>query len=396
MPDEGPARGAPRTASPDREPILQTPGEVAWDREEYGHTTMPVRLYERPRWRDTGEEKWMEFYVPETGEWERVKAHWAPVLEGLIEGESLPMCEVRLRDARPDFNAATRKFIVRKVVDQLERLGMAEVVTPDPPEVFGGRFRRLDHLGRGGMGVAWLCRDLDREGEPRVVVKHAWNWRTSFESAEEALVEEAEMLERFDHPAIVSLVDTLEVDGRFHMAREFLDGRSLGGACGQPELDEEARVRAIRGVAEVLAYLRDEGWLFLDVSPDNFFVDAELANPRLVDLGLCKEAGDGRVKTSNRTGTLRYAAPEMIDGGAATQRSQIYSLGRMLWRMVTGRIPVARSTVEKVHRQDRAILEVLRDSRASAREVEFFDHATRTDPEDRPATIEEAVAILEG
>lgn len=394
MPDEGPATEAVERDLGDRDPVVETPGEVVWDREEYGHSTLPVRLYEEPRWRDTGDSRRIEFYRPDKGSWVSVKAHWAPVLEGLVDGESIPMCEVRLRDARPDMNAATRKAVVRKVVGNLERLGMAEIVTPDPPEVFEGRYEVLEQLGRGGMGVVWLCRDRDREGA-RVAVKHAWNWRMPFEGAESSLVEEAERLRAFDHPAIVDLVDTFEVEGRFHMVREFLDGRSLASWCGDPDLGEPARVRLLGEIGELLAYFRDEGWLYLDPSPGNFYVDEVLEGLTLTDLGLCKRAPGGEVTASRRKGTLRYAAPEMMDGGAATQRSLIYSLGRVLWKMVTGRIPVARTSLEKVHRQDRAILELLRDSRASRREVDFFDHATRTDPEDRPETIEEALAILE-
>lgn len=376
--------------------MIEIPGTLAWDEESYGYPELPIRLYEIPEWRRTGEEKWMEFYLPEKDSWEPVKAHWAPVLEGLVEGEALPWCEVRLRDARPDMNAATRAHVVRKVLRNLEHLGMAELVTPDPPERFDGRYEVLEQLGQGGIGVVWLCKDLETEGHPKVAVKHAWNWKTGFDRAEDSLKKEAEMLDRFDHPSIIRLIDTFQVEGRFHMVREFLEGRSLSSCCGTSELDGDRRVRMVEQMADQLAYIRDEGWLYLDVSPSNYYVDEELRTLKLGDLGVCKRAEDGTYEVSGRTGTTRYAAPEMMEGGTATERSLVYSLGRVLWKMVMGRIPVPRTSLEKVHRQDRAILELLRESRATEREVEFYDHATRTDPDERPATLEDAVAILDG
>lgn len=379
----------------ERDPIVETPGEIVWDEEIDGYSSLPVRLYEIPEWRDTWEEKWMEIYDPSSEQWTRVKKHWTPVLEGLIAGESLAECEARLEEARPDFNRATRRVIVRKVVRNLERAGMAKLVLPEAPEVFAGRFERIRQLGRGGMGIVWLCRDLEHEDQ-RVAVKHAWNWKTSFEKAEASIREEAKLLARFDTPRIVSLVDTFDVDGRFHMAREFLDGQPLSAICGSEELTEARRIRFARQIAEVVDRIWDEGLLFFDISPANFYVDRGEDALTLGDLGVTRKLEDGGVEVGSRIGTRRYAAPEMMGGGRATERSQVYALGRVYWHMVMGRIPVSRSSVDAVRRQNRAILELLRDSRASPREVEFFDRATRIDPDERPATLDEALAILEG
>lgn len=374
------------------EPVVETRGEVAWDEEIGGYSSMPVRLLVEPRWRSTWEERWMELYVPGTGRWRRVKKHWEPVLEGLLAGETLAESEDRLAEARPDFNEATRRFIVRKVVRNLERAGMAELVTPDPPAVFDDRYERVSRLGRGGMGVVWLCRDRETDGR-EVAVKHAWNWKTRFAKAEDSIREEAEMLARFEHPRIMGLVDTFEHEGRFHLVREYLEGRSLTAWCGDEDVDETRRVQATEQVAEVLDDLRGEGWFYFDVSPANFYVDPDAWELTLGDLGVYRPIEDG-LEVSSRIGTRRYAAPEMIGGGRASEASHVYALGRLHWHVVMGRIPVSRSSVDAVRRQNRAILELLRDSRASPREVAFFDQATRVDPDERPPRVAEALELL--
>lgn len=366
----------------------------SWTAEEHGYSKLGIRLTEIPRWREDDREKWMEFYHPRRERWIEIKAHWAPVLQGLVRGEELPECEARLKEARPDMNWATRRHVVRKVVNNLDRWDMIKLVTPEPPDVFGDRFQRVEKLGSGGMGVVWRCRDLGRGDRPDVAVKHAWNWKMSFENAEASIRQESELLERFDHPSIMELVDTFEHDGRFHMAREYLDGRPLVALCGRPELDERRRVRVARRIAEILDYLRAEGWFYFDVSPDNFFVEPGTDKLTLADLGLCEPIEDG-LQVRSRVGTRRYGAPEMIGGGIATERSHVYSLGRLYWKMVMGRIPVGRSTPEKVRRQDAAIAELLRESRASEQEVAFFEAACRTEPDERPATLGEALGILE-
>lgn len=396
MPDR-PLSGAGGSANPasDREVQVQTPGEVAWDQEEDGYTTLPVRLYEIPEWRGIGQEKWMEIYVPGTDRWRRVKRHWEPVLEGLIDGCTLAECEERLAEARPDFNRASRRHIVRKVVRNLERAGMAELVLPQPPDVFDGRYERVRMLGRGGMGIVWLCQDRKRDGSPQVAVKHAWNWKTSFEKAQRSVQQEAEHLSRFDHERIARLVDTFEVDGRFHMVREFLDGEPLANLCGDPAFTEDRRILAVRQIAEALELIRGEGLFYFDLSPDNFYVEPGDRGVVVGDLGVCREIEADGIEVSSRIGTRRYAAPEMIGGGRATERSQVYALGRLYWHMVMGRIPAARSSVENVRRQNRAILELLKEEGASEAEVAFFDRACRMDPNQRPATLQEAVEILE-
>jgi len=376
------------------EPVAETPGRVAWDAQGDGYTGLPIRLHVEPRWRETDEDTWMELYVPGDGEWRRVKKHWTPVLEGLIAGDSLSECEARVAEARPDFNRATQRYIVLKVVRALERVGVAEIVTPDPPEVFADRYEVLRQLGRGGMGVVWLCRDRERGEDPLVAVKHAWNWRTSFGKAQRSIEKEAGILASVDTPRIVSLVDTFHVDDRFHVARDFLEGDRLSSLAGEPDLDEAARVQALRDVGEALVELREAGWWYFDISPDNFYADPDTGRLILGDVGVCRPADEGGVEVSGRPGKRRYADPQLVGGGAADERSQVYALGRLAWKLVTGRIPAARSSLEAVRRQNAAILELLKDSRAARREIAFFEATCRMTPQRRPDTVEQALAIL--
>jgi serine/threonine protein kinase len=236
------------------------------------------------------------------------------------------------------------------------------------------------------MGVAWLCRDLARSGQ-EVVVKHAWNFAAPLALCDQAIRDEADVLASLDHPAIVRLLDRFELDGRFHLVREFLDGPSLGKAASGTGLAAPRRRIAARRVAEAVGHVHARGFLFLDVQPDNFFL---LAGDvvKAGDTGLCRRLVQGQVALPRPVGARGFIAPELMQARpVATVRSDVAGFGRLYYALMAGRRPSQRADAAAMAAQ-------LREGGAPADEVAFVARCCADDPAARPQDMGEVARLL--
>jgi predicted Ser/Thr protein kinase len=216
-------------------------------------------------------------------------------------------------------------------------------------------YRIEAQLGKGGMGVVYRARDtrLDR----LVALKMITPGLVANPERRSRLLLEARSAAAVTHPAIAQIYDIDEVDGNLFIAMEYVDGRTVSKLIADGELDLMGAVEIALQVAEGLAKAHDAGILHRDIKSDNIMVTRD-GHAKLLDFGLAKlvepETGEpvspaelsrtltrGRVHTIPGAvmGTLSYMSPEQARGKELDRRSDIFSLGIVLYEMVTSELP---------------------------------------------------------
>jgi predicted Ser/Thr protein kinase len=220
-------------------------------------------------------------------------------------------------------------------------------------------------LGRGGMGEVYRARDTRLQRpvalkvlKPELVADHERKQRFFLEARAAAAV---------NHPAIAQVYDIDEADGITFIAMEYVDGRTVGQLITQAELDLTGAVEIGTQVAEGMARAHDAGIIHRDIKSDNIMVTRD-GHAKILDFGLAKlldasaaeggvsagpgpgaaaSAASGRTLTFEQAhtiagavlGTLSYMSPEQARGRPLDPRSDIFSLGVVLYEMVTGELP---------------------------------------------------------
>ena len=218
-------------------------------------------------------------------------------------------------------------------------------------------YRVEAQLGKGGMGVVYKARDtrLDRP----VALKMLTPDLVSNPNRRKRFLLEARSAAAVSHPAIAQVYDIDEIDGNMYIAMEFVDGRTVSRLVAEGELDLLGAVEVALQVADGLAKAHDAGILHRDIKSDNIMVTRD-GHAKLLDFGLAKllEPEDeeppeiapedlSRTLTRGRgltvpgavMGTISYMSPEQARGKELDRRSDIFSLGIVLYEMVTSELP---------------------------------------------------------
>jgi serine/threonine-protein kinase len=208
--------------------------------------------------------------------------------------------------------------------------------------VIDGRYKVLEVLGEGGMGVVYRCRRRIFDNE--VAVKILRSDFAKDPEATERFVTEAKAASAIGHAHIVNVIDFGELpDGSVYFAMEYLGGRTLGELIESGELLGSPRIAHIgRQIAEGLAAAHQAGIVHRDLKPDNVFIiqrDGDFV--KILDFGIAKVVGVANKITRAGAifGTPHYMSPEQCRGTAVDERTDIYALGVLLYEMVTGRPP---------------------------------------------------------
>jgi len=204
-----------------------------------------------------------------------------------------------------------------------------------------GAYRVVRELGRGGMGVVLLVQRDDGAFEQQAAVKLA---RVSFQSEyfRNRFLEERRILARLEHPHIARLLDGgLTEDGTPYLVMQYVEGDPLLRWCDARALDVDSRIRLMLQIFDAVEFAHEQFIVHRDLKPANILVTAE-GRAVLLDFGIARlldsEAGVA-AETSVPVFTARYASPEQVRGMAASVRSDVYSLGVVLYELLTGAIP---------------------------------------------------------
>ena len=203
----------------------------------------------------------------------------------------------------------------------------------------GRRYRLREELGRGGMGIVWRAHDerLGRE----VAVKILHDWVAADGEGRRRFEREAAALARLQHPHVVRLYDVVEHRGRTLLVMELVEGSSLADLIAGRTLDwDEARRLAVP-ITEALAYAHARGVVHRDLTPANVLVERESGRVVVSDFGLARlTQGDGSVSVSDDlAGTPEYWSPEQAAGRETGPPADLYALGCLLHRLLTGATP---------------------------------------------------------
>ena len=248
-------------------------------------------------------------------------------------------------------------------------------------ETIAGRYRLLEPLGSGAMSAVWLAHDDELERQVAVKLLAPSADRARFER-------EARAVAALSHPNICALYDYGEADGKPYMVLEYLPNGSLEERlhAGQPLADDET-LRIATEIAAGLAHAHERGLVHRDLKPANVLFDAE-GRAKIADFGIAS-MGDAGTLTEAGTvlGTAAYISPEQAGGLPAGPASDVYSVGVILFRMLTGAFPFVSTNVMelvRMHRDDppRPVADARPDT--PPRLESIVTASLAKDPADRP------------
>ena len=268
------------------------------------------------------------------------------------------------------------------------------------PAQFGhiGKYKVLDELGRGGMGVVW--RGIDENIGREVAIKTLTRGFVDDPDMLARFYEEVRTTGRLNHPNIVTVYHLGDENGMPYIVMERLEGNPLDNllASGAP-LALSDQLKIVEDVCSALSNAHQNNVIHRDVKPANIFVQHD-GNVKLLDFGIARlEKRDenlGHTRTGNVIGTVPYMAPERLTGGEVDSRSDIFSVGVVLYELITGQLPFEGKDVvlmqNILHQPYPQLQTKIRDYPAALDQI--IDRALAKSPDDRYSTAEEMAADL--
>jgi eukaryotic-like serine/threonine-protein kinase len=216
-------------------------------------------------------------------------------------------------------------------------------LTADPGRRIGP-YRVIREIGHGGMGTVYLAERADGQYRKRVAIKLV-NPHLGTDSVLRRFRNERQVLAALDHPNIASLLDGgVTEDGLPYLVMEYVDGVRIDTWCDSRKLPVRDRLRQFRKVCDAVQCAHEQQIVHRDIKPGNILVAAD-GTPQLLDFGIAKllnpELCAETLETTVGAGpmTPEYASPEQIRGEPVGPASDIYSLGVVLYHLLTGRLP---------------------------------------------------------
>ena len=205
-------------------------------------------------------------------------------------------------------------------------------------------YRIEERIGRGGMGVVYRAEHINLQR--RAAIKIIAPDLAESSGFRERFTREARIAAALQHPNIVTVYDAGEVDGLLYLAMQYIKGEDLvGGADARGRLRPYRAIDVCRQVASALDAAHAMGLIHRDVKPANVLIEGRTAF--LTDFGLTKrlEGTHAQItRVGDVVGTIHYVAPEQIEGRKVSARSDVYSLGCLLYHCLSGQVPFARET----------------------------------------------------
>ncbi|MEZ5063798.1 MAG: serine/threonine-protein kinase [bacterium] len=288
------------------------------------------------------------------GEWRRIERVLDRVLD--LSGEELE--RVLDQECRGDSALRGRieallrsdtdgSFLARSAFDVLGPPTESDSSGPDPDVrdlAIGGRvgpWHLRERIGAGGMGTVYLAERDEGTFRQRAALKAISRLRAS-EDLTRRFLRERQILARLEHPNITRLIDGgVTDDGIPWLVMEHVEGEPISDWCRARDATLETRLDLIEAVAEAVQFAHQRLVVHRDLKPSNVLVDTA-GRPKLLDFGVARlldDTEDGTLTSGAGAFTPRYAAPEQLLGDVASTRTDVYSLGLLLFEILTDRPP---------------------------------------------------------
>ncbi|HZK15566.1 MAG TPA: protein kinase, partial [Solirubrobacterales bacterium] len=263
--------------------------------------------------------------------------------------------------------------------------------------VLSGRYRLEAKLGSGGMSTVYLASDdtLDRP----VAVKVMHREMSEQEDQLQRFRQEARAVAKLTHPNVVAVIDAGEDGGHLYIVFEYVKGETLKQRIGRVgALDTQEAIAYAIEVGRGLSVAHARNMVHRDIKPQNVLIDEE-GRAKLTDFGISRQLEqDGVTATGRVLGTTDYVAPEQAMGKDIDTRSDIYSLGVVLYEMLVGQVPFHADSqvgVAMKHVNEELPDVQRRRSEASAAVALVVERATAKNPDERYQTVAEMIDDLE-
>jgi serine/threonine-protein kinase len=203
--------------------------------------------------------------------------------------------------------------------------------------LFDGRYRIQRKLGAGGMADVYLAED--QELGRRVAIKILNGRHANDDQFIERFRREAKNAAALNHPNIVSIYDRGNAEDTYYIAMEFLDGRTLKELIvSRGAAPVNVAIEYARQILSALRFAHRHGIVHRDIKPHNVLVDSE-GRVKVTDFGIARAGTSQMTETGSIVGTAQYLSPEQARGGEVDPRSDLYSLGVVLYELLTGKTP---------------------------------------------------------
>jgi tetratricopeptide (TPR) repeat protein/predicted Ser/Thr protein kinase len=280
--------------------------------------------------------------------------------------------------------------------------GLAVADTSPPPTSskfpdFGTRYQVLGALGKGGMGEVYRAYDNELRGDVAVKIVRT---DTDQGAGLARFRREIALARKVTSPNVLRVYDLAEHQGLRFLTMEYVDGTDLATLLQrQPRLPLERALSLFRQVCAGLIAAHAKGVVHRDLKPQNVLVDKD-DHVHVADFGLARSIGESGMTASGAIlGSPAYMSPEQVTGDATDERSDIYSLGVMLFQLVTGEVPFQADTVHaimemRLHKKPRPVRELVPD--VPARVEAVVARCLEIDHGARYASVRDVIAELDG
>ena len=212
---------------------------------------------------------------------------------------------------------------------------MSDVFQPE--QLVGGRYRVVRKLGGGGMADVYLCEDLTlgRHVAVKVLLQRYLNDPTFVERFRR----EAKAAAGLNQQNLVSIYDWGEVDGTYYIVMEYVEGETLKDLIRRRErLSGNESVNITMQLLAAVDFAHRSGIVHRDIKPQNVMIDRD-GTCKVMDFGIARAGDSGMTEAGSILGTAQYLAPEQAKGHPVDERSDLYSVGVVLYEMLTGTVP---------------------------------------------------------
>jgi serine/threonine protein kinase/tetratricopeptide (TPR) repeat protein len=285
-------------------------------------------------------------------EWHALSPHLDEALEMNDEERSIWLSWMRSRN--PDVACRLEELLYEHRVltteGFLERRSAALPRASTPAGQMVGAYRLVSQIGQGGMSTVWLAERVDGRFERRVVVKFL-NIALMGKVGEERFNREGRILGLLVHSNIAELIDAgISQTGQPYLVLEYVEGHHIDRYCDHHKLDIQARIRLFLDILSAVAQAHINLIVHRDIKPSNVLVRND-GQVKLLDFGIAKllesegQAGHATQLTveGGRAMTPEYAAPEQLKNEGVTTATDVYALGVLLYRLLTGQHPTGTS-----------------------------------------------------